>query len=144
MSDLMGSVAAIAAALVILGTGWTPIDPLLSLVITLLILRSAWLITKDAGHILLEGAPVGIDVREVQKELEAAIPEVISIHHVHAWSLTEDHPMMTLHARISPLTTPETVAAAIKTRLRQSYGIEHATVEVEHQTCADAGPNRCC
>jgi cobalt-zinc-cadmium efflux system protein len=144
MSDLMGSVAAIAAALVILGTGWTPIDPLLSLVITLLILRSAWLITKDAGHILLEGAPVGIDVREVQKELEAAIPEVISIHHVHAWSLTEDHPIMTLHARISPSTPPETVAAAIKARLRQSYGIEHATVEIEHRTCADAGPNRCC
>ena len=57
MSDLLGSVAAIVAALVILQTGWTPIDPILSIVITLLILRSAWLITKDAGHILLEGAP---------------------------------------------------------------------------------------
>ena len=56
-SDLLGSVAAIGAALIILATGWTPIDPILSMVITLLILRSAWLITKDAGHILLEGAP---------------------------------------------------------------------------------------
>ena len=63
MSDLLGSVAAIVAALIILQTGWTPIDPILSIVITLLILRSAWLITKDAGHILLEGAPSGIDVR---------------------------------------------------------------------------------
>jgi cobalt-zinc-cadmium efflux system protein len=66
MSDLLGSGAAILAALVILWTGWTPIDPLLSVVIALLILRSAWLITKDAGHILLEGAPTGLDVREVQ------------------------------------------------------------------------------
>ena len=101
MSDLLGSVAAILAALVILWTGWTPIDPLLSVVIALLILRSAWLITKDAGHILLEGAPTGLDVREVQKDLEATIPEVLSIHDIHAWCLNEERPLMTLHARIS-------------------------------------------
>jgi cobalt-zinc-cadmium efflux system protein len=138
MSDLLGSVAAIAAALVILWTGWTPIDPLLSMLITLLILRSAWLITRDAGHILLEAAPSGLDVREVQKDLEAAIPEVESIHHVHAWSLTQDRRLMTLHARISESAPPEQVAAAIKARLRQRHGILHATVEIEHRSCADA------
>jgi cobalt-zinc-cadmium efflux system protein len=90
ISDLLGSIAAIIAAIVILGTGWTPIDPLLSMLITLLILRSAWLIAREAGHILLEGAPPGLDVREVQKDLETTIPEVESVHHVHAWSLTED------------------------------------------------------
>jgi cobalt-zinc-cadmium efflux system protein len=89
-SDLLGSAAAIGAALVILATGWTPIDPILSVLITLLILRSAWLITKDAGHILLEAAPSGLDVREVQKDLENSIPDVQSIHHVHAWSLSEN------------------------------------------------------
>jgi cobalt-zinc-cadmium efflux system protein len=140
MSDLLGSVAAIAAALVILWTGWTPIDPLLSMLITLLILRSAWLITKDAGHILLEGAPSGLDVREVQKDLETAIPDVLSIHHVHAWSLTEDRRLMTLHARVSCSAPPEKVAAAIKTRLKQRHGIVHATVEIEHSDCADAVP----
>jgi cobalt-zinc-cadmium efflux system protein len=138
MSDLLGSVAAIAAALVILWTGWTPIDPLLSMLITLLILRSAWLITRDAGHILLEAAPSGLDVREVQKDLEAAIPEVESIHHVHAWSLTQDRRLMTLHARISQTAPPEQVAAAIKARLKQRHGIVHATVEIEHCACADA------
>jgi len=138
MSDLLGSVAAIAAALVILWTGWTPIDPLLSILITLLILRSAWLITKDAGHILLEGAPGDLDIREVQKDLETTIPEVESVHHVHAWSLTEDRRLMTLHARVSDCAPPERVAAAIKERLRQSYGVVHATVEIEHRDCADA------
>ncbi len=138
LSDLLGSVAAIVAALVILWTGWTPIDPLLSMLITLLILRSAWLITKDAGHILLEGAPSGVDIREVQQNLEAAIPEVESIHHVHAWSLTEDRCLMTLHARVSDAAPPEKVAAAIKARLKQCYGIVHATVEIEHRDCADA------
>ena len=137
MSDLLGSGAAILAALVILWTGWTPIDPLLSVVIALLILRSAWLITKDAGHILLEGAPTGLDVREVQKDLETSIPEVLSIHDIHAWCLNEERPLMTLHARVSEATPPEEIAAAIKTRLKQSYGIVHATVEIEHRSCSN-------
>ena len=133
MSDLLGSVAAIVAALVILQTGWTPIDPILSIVITLLILRSAWLITKDAGHILLEGAPSGIDVREVQRDLEATVPEVQSVHHVHAWSLSENRPVMTLHALTCDSVPPERVAAAIKARLKEAFGVVHATVEVEHR-----------
>ena len=134
MSDLLGSVAAIVAALVILQTGWTPIDPILSIVITLLILRSAWLITKDAGHILLEGAPSGIDVREVQKDLEANVPDVQSVHHVHAWSLSENRPVMTLHALTCDTVPPEQVAAAIKARLKEAFGVVHATVEIEHAT----------
>ncbi len=137
MSDLLGSVAAIVAALVILQTGWTPIDPILSIVITLLILRSAWLITKEAGHILLEGAPSGIDVREVQKDLEASVPNVQSVHHVHAWSLSENRHVMTLHAQTCDTVPPEQVAAAIKARLKQAFGVVHATVEVEHRDCAD-------
>jgi cobalt-zinc-cadmium efflux system protein len=138
LSDLLGSVAAMVAALVILYTGWTPIDPILSILITLLILRSAWLITMDAGHILLEAAPSGLDIREVQKDLEATIPQVESVHHVHAWSLTEDRCLMTLHARVSQSAPPEEVAAAIKARLKQCYGVVHATVEIEHRSCADA------
>ncbi len=144
MSDLLGSVAAIVAALVILQTGWTPIDPILSIVITLLILRSAWLITKDAGHILLEGAPSGLDVREVQKDLEANVPDVQSVHHVHAWSLSENRRVMTLHALTCDTVPPEQVAAAIKARLKQAFGVVHATVEVEHRDCADAAHARGC
>jgi cobalt-zinc-cadmium efflux system protein len=136
-SDLLGSAAAIGAALVILATGWTPIDPLLSVAITLLILRSAWLITREAGHILLEAAPSGLDVREIQTDLEAAIPEVISVHHVHAWCLTEERRLMTLHARVSEQAPPERVASAIKARLKLRHGIAHATVEIEHGDCAD-------
>lgn len=137
LSDLLGSVAAIGAALVILQTGWTPIDPILSIVITLLILRSAWIITKDAGHILLEGAPDDIDVREVQKDLEASVPEVQGVHHVHVWSLSENRHVMTLHALTGDNVPPERVAAAIKDRLRKAFGVVHATVEIEHRECAD-------
>jgi len=144
MSDLLGSGAAIAAALVILSTGWTPIDPLLSILISLLILRSAWLITKDAGHILLEGAPTGLDVREVQKDLEATIPEVESVHDIHAWCLNEERPLMTLHARISRAAPPEEIAGAIKARLKLLYGITHATIEIEHRSCSNAAATAGC
>jgi len=138
LGDLLGSVAAIVAAVAIYFTGWTPIDPILSIVITLLILRSAWLITKESGHILLQGAPSTIDVREVSRDLEATIPNVQSIHHVHAWSLSENRHVMTLHALTCDDVPPESVAAAIKQRLKQTFGVVHATVEVEHQSCADA------
>jgi cobalt-zinc-cadmium efflux system protein len=141
LSDLFGSVAAIAAALVILWTGWMPIDPLLSVLVGVLILRSAWSLMREAGHILLEAAPAHLDVRTLREELVAAIPGVEDIHHVHAWSLTQDRPMVTLHAKIADVHGGDRIASAIKVRLRERYGVDHATVEIECDGCADGrGP----
>ena len=137
MGDMLGSIAAIVAALVILWTGWTPIDPLLSVLVAVLILRSAWFLVREAGHILLEGAPVHLDVRALRDELMAAVPGVEDIHHVHAWSLTQDKPMVTLHARIVDVHGGDRVASAIKGVLRERYGVDHATVEIECVACAD-------
>ena len=94
LGDMLGSAAAIVAALVILWTGWTPIDPLLSALVAVLILRSAWFLVREAGHILLEGAPGHLDVRTLREDLMAAVPGVEDIHHVHAWSLTQNKPMV--------------------------------------------------
>jgi cobalt-zinc-cadmium efflux system protein len=138
LSDLFGSVAAIAAALVILWTGWTPIDPLLSVLVTLLILRSAWSLMRASGHILLEAAPAHLDVRSLKEELVAAIPGIEDIHHVHAWSLTQDRPMVTLHARIRDAADGDRITGAIKSLLRGRYGVQHATIEIECDVCADA------
>ncbi len=137
MGDLLGSVAVLAAALVIISTGWMPIDPILSVVVALIILRSAWQVVRDSGHILLEGAPSGIDARQLAADLMQTFPDVVDVHHVHAWSITEERPMITLHARAAPDAVPEKVSAAIKKRLRERYGIEHATVEIEFTACAD-------
>jgi cobalt-zinc-cadmium efflux system protein len=137
LGDLLGSVAAIVAALVIMWTGWMPIDPLLSALVALVILRSAWFLVRDTGHILLEGAPVHLDIRALREELMAAVPGVEDIHHVHAWSLTQDKPMITLHARIADLHGGDRIASAIKGVLRQRYGVDHATVEIECDACAD-------
>ncbi len=136
IGDLLGSAAAILAAIVILLTDWLPADPILSLLVALLILRSAWSVVRKSAHILLEGAPDGLDSQTVAADLMAHIPEIEGVHHVHAWSITQERPMMTLHARIAAAphlssARGSEVVAAIKTRLAERFGVTHATVEIE-------------
>lgn len=140
MGDMLGSVAAIAAAIVILATGWMPIDPILSVVVAIIILRSAWYVVQSSAHILLEGAPVGLDTREIKRDLEERFSEVKDIHHVHAWSLSEERALVTLHVRAEQAMAPERIAARIKDHLRDRYGVEHVTIEVEFEACADDVP----
>lgn len=138
LGDLLGSVAAIVAAVVILLTGWTPIDPLLSLLVAALILRSAWKLTRESGHILLEGTPEGLDVEQVKRELAERLPEVRDVHHVHAWSLTPGHHLMSLHAILDEGADQERVLVEIKTMLSDAFAVEHATIQVESwQGCVD-------
>jgi len=130
LGDLLGSVAAIIAALVILKTGWTPIDPLLSVLVAVLILRSAWALIKDSAHILLEGAPAHIDRRAIREDLPAHIENLISVDHIHAWSITPERPMLTLEAFAKDEASLEVVSQAIKDRLKSEFHIDHATVDV--------------
>jgi cobalt-zinc-cadmium efflux system protein len=137
LGDLLGSAAAIVAAAVILGTGWMPIDPLLSVLVALLILRSSWLIIRKSGHILLEGTPDWLDVERLRTELRAAVPGVQDVHHVHVWSLTTDHPLITLHAVLDPDGDHEASLAAIKAHIKDRVGIDHSTVQIELGACSD-------
>jgi cobalt-zinc-cadmium efflux system protein len=137
LGDLLGSVAAIVAAAVIVWTGWTPIDPILSLFVALLILRSAWFLVGKSGHILLEGTPEWLDVDELRTALARAVPEVEDIHHVHAWMLTSERPLMTLHANVRDGADHHRTLMAITYFLQQEYGIAHATVQIEPADCAD-------
>jgi cobalt-zinc-cadmium efflux system protein len=140
LGDLAGSAAAIVAALVILWTGWTPIDVLLSALVALLILRSAWGVVAESGRILIEAAPKGLDVRALARDLEASIPGLEDVHHVHAWSLTEARPMVTLHAKIGGERDAYRIVSAVKQHLKLRYGVVHATVEIECEQCADHTP----
>ena len=138
LGDLLGSVAAITAALIILYTGWMPIDPILSIGVAFLIFRSAWHLVKRSGHILLEGAPEWLNVDEIQSKIVAANPEVKEIHHVHVWGLTPQHPMLTMHVALKQLQSDSTVIVRdIKKLLKNEYGINHSTIEVECDDCAD-------
>jgi cobalt-zinc-cadmium efflux system protein len=135
--DLLGSLGAIGAALVILATGWTPIDPILSILVSLLILRSAWDVTRRASHVLMEGAPEGFDDAALKRDLRERVPGVLDVHHVHAWMLTSDRPMVTLHVRLAPATDPAAALAAIKLRLKERFGFAHSTVQIEAAECVD-------
>ncbi|WP_099823715.1 cation diffusion facilitator family transporter [Oceaniglobus indicus] len=128
--DLLGSVAALVAAVVIIFTGFTLIDPILSVLVVLIILRSAWAVVKESGHILLEGAPRGFDRAAVVQALCDDIKGVATVDHVHAWSVTEERPMLTMDVATHPGFDPIAVKAEVKQMLKDRFGIGHATVDV--------------
>lgn len=136
--DMLGSVAAIAAAGIIMATGWVQADPILSVLVALIILRSAWALTAESAHILLEGAPRNISLDTVVKDLSEHIAGVSDIHHGHLWSLDGRRSMITLHARVREDVSGPVVVALIKARLQDKHGIGHATIEIEHDDCAGA------
>jgi cobalt-zinc-cadmium efflux system protein len=141
LGDLLGSVAAIAAAVVILLTGWYPIDPLLSVLVALLILRSAIYVVRHSVHILLEGAPGDLDLKTLHQTLVEAVPGVCDVHHVHVWSLTPERPLMTLHVSVAEEADHREVLNRVKSVLTDRFGIEHSTVQIEYTDhCADHHP----
>jgi len=136
--DLLGSIAAIVAAIVIIYTDWTPIDPILSVAVAVLILKSAWALVKRSGHVLLEGAPDWLDVDRMQEGIVAAVPGVSGIHHVHVWGLTPQQLMLTMHVTLEePVESQSNVIRSVKSFLKTEYGVGHSTIEVEVDGCAD-------
>lgn len=136
--DLLGSVAAIVAALVIIYTGWAAIDPILSVAVAMLILKSAWALVKRSAHVLLEGAPEWLDVDDMQSRIVAAVPGVSSIHHVHVWGLTPQDLILTMHVcLVAEAPEPTELIRDVKQLLRQDYGIGHCTIELELDDCSD-------
>ncbi len=140
MGDLLGSVAAIAASLIILGTGWMPIDPILSVAVALLILRAAYTVMRKSGHILLEGTPENVDPSDLRDQLKAAVPQVADVHHVHIWSLTNERPVVTLHAVLADGADQDDALTAIHRALEALFGLSHATVQLERNQCPDTQP----
>ena len=136
LSDLLGSAAASAAAIIILLTGWTLADPLLSLLISALILRSAWAITRESADVLLEGVPAGFNMSHIEAELLGHVPGLIGVHHVHVWTMTGERPTVTLHASLAPGTPHGAALWAIHARLAERLRVEHTTVQIEEEgTC---------
>ena len=116
------------------------IDPLLSILVGSIVLRSARSLLRDAAHILLEGVPAQRDAREIGPDLVANIAVVEDIHHVHAWSLSQDRSLLTLHARIVRIVkdaNPDSAIAAIQARLASRLDIGHVTVQIELAGCTD-------
>ncbi len=137
LGDLLGSAAAITAAGIILWTGWTPADPLLSLLVAILILRSAWSLLRKSGHILLEGMPEWLDTAAMRARLVDAVPELLDIHHVHVWSLNPRMLLLTMHADVRPGLDQPRALREMKRILEHEFGISHSTIEFDVGECAD-------
>lgn len=133
LGDLLGSVAALAAGLVIALTGWTPIDPLLSLAIGGLILVSSLRLLREALHGLMEGAPFHLDPEAVGLAL-AGVEGVASVHDLHLWNARPDEPLLTAHLVVHEIAAWEPVMEASHALLRERFGIRHATLQPEPMT----------
>jgi cobalt-zinc-cadmium efflux system protein len=137
LGDLLGSVAAVLAALAVRWAGWLWADPVLSILVSLLILRSAWSLLRRSGHILLEGTPEGVSLADVERDLHGAHEGILDIHHVHVWQVTAGSRIATLHAELHPGADQTVVLTAIKTMLSERWEVGHATVQFESGRCPD-------
>lgn len=131
LGDLLGSVAAVLAALAIRWKGWLWADPLLSLLVSLLILNSAWRLLRLSAHILLEGVPDGLDCAEVEKSLRGAHASIRNIHHLHVWQLASGSRMATLHAELDEPGASAAALLAINQLLLERFNIQHVTVQID-------------
>ncbi|MFT4255613.1 MAG: cation diffusion facilitator family transporter [Pseudoxanthomonas sp.] len=141
MGDLLGSIGAIVAAIFIQLTGWTPIDPILSVLVAALILHSAWQLLAKSLHILLEGAPDDATPEKVEQGLLASVPGLAAVSHVHVWQLTSGRTMATLHVRPGMDEEARTVTRRVEAALREQFNIGHATIGIDWN--ADAEENAC-
>lgn len=139
LGDLLGSIGAVGAALVIGYLGWLWADPAISILVSLLILGSAWRLLRRSGHILLEGTPEGVEGATVAAALEQAGIAVCGVHHVHVWQLAGGSSLATLHARLVDGADADRAIVAIREVLRERFAIRHATVQIEFGGCPDAG-----
>lgn len=130
IGDLLGSVAALVAGAVIYFTGWMRIDPLLSLFVALLILKSTVGVLRESYHFLMEGVPDQIDYLKVGADLEQ-IEGVCSVHDLHVWDMSPGQPALIGHVEIIDLARWPEILLAIKTMLLEKHGIDHITLQAE-------------
>ena len=128
LSDLLGSVAAVAVGAVIMFTGWTPIDPILSILVSLLIVRSTWQLLAQSTGVLMEGVPAHLDYEEVGRAL-TQVAGVSAVHDLHVWQMSSDRAALSAHLLIrEPAQWPQPLAAAQRL-LAQRFDIDHVTLQ---------------
>ena len=138
-TDAIGSLGTVAAGILILGWGLFRADAVMALVIAALVIWSAWGLLKDATHVLMEGAPKGID----PEEIDQAITEqeaVQGVHHLHLWNLASDVPALSAHVVLSgepSMREAQRIGERLKAMLAERYGVEHVTLELE---CCEPAP----
>jgi cobalt-zinc-cadmium efflux system protein len=131
IADALGSAGVLVAALVILVTGWRYADPLAGALIGLLVLASSWSVLRDSVHILLEGAPPGLDARALGRRL-TDMPGVVEVHDLHVWTITSGFPALAAHVLVERGDDCHARRRELEELLRHEFGIEHTTLQVDH------------
>jgi cobalt-zinc-cadmium efflux system protein len=137
LGDLLGSLAAVGAALAIRWFGWLWADPALSLIVAVLLLGSAWRLLRRSSHILLEGVPEGLDTAAVEAALRDADDAICDVHHLHLWQLASGSRMATVHAELREDAESARAMRAINDLLRDRFGVQHVTVQIDTGGCLD-------
>jgi len=136
IADTLGSVGVIVSAVVIISTGWTPIDPILSLLIAGLIAFSAWSVLRESVAVLLEAAPRDLDVDEVGQAI-AEHPGVGEVHDLHIWTITSDYVALSAHVVVEEGNDCHARQREIASMLHDRFDIGHSTLQTDHSR--DAG-----
>ena len=143
IGDMLGSVGAIVAALLMIFFGWGIADPIASVIVAILIIISGWRVTRDSVHILMEGAPDQIQIDEVKASL-GKIPQVTEVHDLHVWSITSGMPMLSCHIAIAESNVHDEVLQTAQAILHDDFGIEHSTIQVESNEKGCPNPHQSC
>jgi cobalt-zinc-cadmium efflux system protein len=141
VADLLGSVGVVAAAVIVLATGWLYADPLVGILIGALVLASSWRVLRESLGVLLEAAPEGIDAEAVGRAMARA-PGVTEVHDLHVWTITSGFPALSAHVMVGRGEDCHARRRELSELLRRDFGIEHTTLQVEHGEAHPAGPVR--
>jgi len=136
LTDLFASLAAATAGAVVLLTGFDRADAIASLLVAAVMLRSGWRLLRDAGRVLLEGAPEGVDPQAVGLAL-ASYPGVVEVHDLHIWEVTSGFPALAAHVLVKPGDDCHGVRRSLQTMVGERFGIEHVTLQVDHAPAHD-------
>ena len=134
-SDMLGSVGVIAGAVLIMATGWAVVDPVIAVLIGLWVLPRTWMLLREAGQVLMQGVPAGLNLDQVRAAL-LGNADVTAVHDLHAWAMGSRQAVLTAHIVLPKgAADPDQVRATLAALLEQQFGIEHATLQVELTAC---------
>ena len=131
VADVLGSLGVIAAAIVILLTGWLYADPLISVLIGILVAASSWGVLRESVSILLEATPKGIDAEDVQARM-GSIAGVTNVHDLHIWTITSGFPALAAHVLVERGEDCHAKRRELERLLEREYEIDHTTLQVDH------------
>lgn len=134
LADLLGSMGAIVAAICIRCTGWTWLDPILSVLVTLLIVRGAYRLLKESIHELLEAVPQDLDIQQLSSALTHEFSDITQVHHLHVWQVAGKR-CLSLHAHIAINDDEDKLLHRLHLWLKNNHAINHATLQFEHLPC---------